>query len=76
MLSPTTRNAISADQFSFTLISLMSFSQLLYEKWYVEWARMPACGATFVSVNVGLPRDVPWHRRIVTTGIFSGGRYS
>lgn len=23
-----------------------------------------------VSLNVGLPRDVPWHGRVVTTGIF------
>ena len=26
--------------------------------------------ATLISVNVGLPKDVPWHGKTVHTGIF------
>ncbi len=29
-----------------------------------------ATGMQVLSVNVGLPRGVPWHRRTITTGIF------
>jgi MOSC domain-containing protein YiiM len=42
-----------------------------------SFAAKDRVGIKLVSVNTGLPRDVTWHNRIVTTGIFKspiGGR--
>lgn len=36
----------------------------------VLWHQMPLIEMRLVSVNVGLPRDVLWHGRTVTTGIY------